>query len=225
MRLHRAFVPAILVVLTTAPFSLGGIGKSRVYDAKDGSKQDTVFVGDLIKITLDDQLVAADTTPQTDLIEGDAVRFVALVKDGKQFVAYYSPDKKGAAKVQFSYTKKDGGLSVLVVYDFAVKTQTIGRTLEVTGNGVTDTATGNPPVGGVKVGDVLRLKVRQGVPALKPFVTGGDSVKVVNTVEEGGGLAIYFSTEKAGTVKAVGYSTGPPGDGGFISQPIEVFPN
>lgn len=209
---------------TVEELGLAGVGKITEYNAKDGSKQVTVLVGDLVRIVIEDQLVAPDTVPDTDVINGDAVSLVAVVKDGAKFAGYYSVDKKGSGKVQFNYTKKDSGQLVLVLYDFTVKSKTVGRALDFTGisgnvNTFVDSSTGLAPDGGVKVGDVIRLPVKGNAAGVTPFVAGGDSLKVVNVIEDNGSLTIYYLAAKVGAVNSIGYAFGPP------AAPIQVNPN
>lgn len=198
------------------------VGNTKAYDASQGGKQDTAMVGDLIKVSIDQSLIGAGTTPTPAVVEGDAIQFVALVKDQTAFVAYFLPQKVGTGKIKFSYTKKDGTTNVLALYSFTVSTPQVGRTLTLKGTILIDTSTGNPlPNNAARVGDIIRVPMQAGVTSLSAGVLGGDSIRVLPEVIEGGVLVLYWSVDKPGNSLSIVYSAG---ESGFISAPIQVVP-
>jgi len=227
-RLEAAF----FVMVFFGPFTTVDaqtIGRVKTYDASTGSSSDQLLVADLIKITLDQ--AKADGVPTSDVVSGDAVRRVALVQDGTSYVAYYVADKVGSSTLKFSYTIKGTTNAAFVTYQFVVALQSAGRTLDVavssgvTGVSITDSSTGKPPLGGVRVGDVLRLQVSTaGIDLFGASVVGGDAVRKASTVatpDEKTYLSV-FSADKVGTANIVySFRITPNGDGGAI-LPITV---
>lgn len=217
----------LVLALTNAHAQKNGIGTVKNYDATTGGTSGQLMVADLVKITIDQTKL--DGIPTADVISGDALRRVAIVQDGTTYVAYFVADKVGSATLKFSYTIKGTQNTALITYMFTVALQSPGRTLYISpgtgGAGVTvvDSATNQAPVGGIRVGDILRTQVStDGITLYGASVFSGTAVSKASSVTVTGsdGKSYYqtfFSADMPGTASiAYSYRIGTVGDGGAI---------
>ena len=226
----RTFPVALLCILAYCEMSPADtIGTFREFDAAAGSpaEPETVYVGDLIRISV--AASASSSIPETKIVQGASLTAVgAVVKDKTSYAAYYAAERVGPATVAFQYVSATGE-TVVTTFSFRVELVRPGRLIELgRDNSLTDVATGKPPVDGVRVGDVIRVRIgdKNTVERIGVEVVAGNALKKSVVATEGNDVNAYFSAARPGrsTIVMQFKIVGQPMDGGFISTPIEVSP-
>ncbi len=238
---HRRIALVFAIVISfSIPSIATTVGNLQPIDASAGSPSAPVAiaVADIVRISIPITSVNAAAVPTVAIVSGSGLfQAGVVIKDQQTYSVFFVAQQPGTVAVAFSYAAAAGNPPVILVnYTFNISAIHTGRIIQINGNGLggatqslTDIATGQPPVGGVLVGDVLKYQVGNAatISNVTAGVGSGTALQFLSVVNEGTGttsiVVAYFSATIPGSASiGVGFRTVGGGDGGFISLPIFV---